>query len=104
MCIRDRAGVVALTRDIAIQYAAKGIRANAILPGYMNTPMVTASLPQTFGGDVAEMIRKRDAMCPTGKQGESWDVAYAALFLASDEARYITGTTLVVDGGITATL
>jgi len=100
----SKAGVVALTRDIAIQYAAKGIRANAILPGYMNTPMVTASLPQTFGGDVAEMIRKRDAMCPTGKQGESWDVAYAALFLASDEARYITGTTLVVDGGITATL
>jgi len=70
----------------------------------MNTPMVVASLVQAYGGDVAEMIRKRDAMCPTGKQGESWDVAYTALFLASDEARYITGTTLVVDGGITATL
>jgi NAD(P)-dependent dehydrogenase (short-subunit alcohol dehydrogenase family) len=100
----SKAGVVALTRDIAIQYAAKGIRANAILPGYLNTPMVTASLTQTFGGDVAEMIRKRDDLCPTGKQGESWDVAYAALFLASDEAKYVTGTTLVVDGGITATL
>jgi NAD(P)-dependent dehydrogenase (short-subunit alcohol dehydrogenase family) len=100
----SKAGVVALTRDIAIQYAAKGIRANAILPGYMGTPMVVASLAQSYGGDVAEMMRKRDAMCPTGKQGEAWDVAYAALFLASDEARYITATTLVVDGGITATL
>jgi NAD(P)-dependent dehydrogenase (short-subunit alcohol dehydrogenase family) len=96
--------VVALTRDIAIQYAAKGIRANAILPGYLNTPMLAASLAQTFGGDVDEMIRKRDDLCPTGKQGESWDVAYAALFLASGEAKYITGTTMVVDGGITATL
>jgi enoyl-[acyl-carrier-protein] reductase (NADH) len=66
--------------------------------------MVVASLAQTCSGDVAEMMKKRDAMCPTGKQGESWDVAYTALFLASDEAKYITGTTLVVDGGITATL
>ncbi len=100
----SKAGIIALTRDIAIQYASKGIRANAILPGYMNTPMVVASLTQTYGGDVAAMMKRRDAMCPTGKQGEAWDVAYAALFLASDEAKYITGTTLVVDGGLTATL
>ncbi len=97
----SKAGVIALTRDIAIQYATKGIRANAILPGYINTPLVVASLTQTYGGNVDEMMRKRDAMCPTGKQGKAWDVAYAALFLASDEAKYITGTTLVVDGGIT---
>ena len=99
----SKAGVIALTREIAIQYAAKGIRANAILPGYMNTPLVVASLTQTYGGNVDEMMRKRDAMCPTGKQGDAWDVAYAAVFLASDEAKYITGTTLVVDGGITCT-
>ena len=54
-----------------------------------------------FGGNVDEMIKKRDAMCPTGKQGEPWDVAYLALYLASDEAKYMTGTALVLDGGIT---
>jgi len=100
----SKAGVIALTRDIAIQYAKKGIRANSILPGLLNTPMVVASLTQSYGGDAAEMIKRRDAKCPTGKQGGAWDVAYAALFLASDEAKYITATTLVVDGGITATL
>jgi NAD(P)-dependent dehydrogenase (short-subunit alcohol dehydrogenase family) len=100
----SKAGVIALTRDIAIQYAKKGIRANSILPGLLNTPMVVASLTQSYGGDAAKMIKRRNAKCPTGKQGEAWDVAYAALFLASDEAKYITATTLVVDGGITATL
>jgi NAD(P)-dependent dehydrogenase (short-subunit alcohol dehydrogenase family) len=100
----SKAGIIALTRDIAIQYAKKGIRANSILPGLLNTPMAVASLQQSYGGDTSEMIRSRDAKCPTGKQGEAWDVAYAALFLASDEAKYITATTLVVDGGITATL
>lgn len=98
-----KAGIIAMTRDIAIQYALKGIRANTILPGYLNTPMVIASLTDTYGGDVDEMIKKRDAMCPMGKQGDAWDVAYAALFLSSDEAKYITGTTLIVDGGISAT-
>ena len=97
----SKAGIVALTREVAIQYAPKGIRANAILPGLMNTPMVVASLIGEFGGSIEEAIKKRDAMCPMGKQGDAWDTAYAALFLASDEAKYITGTTLIVDGGIT---
>ena len=97
----SKAGVNAFTREIAIQYASKGIRANAILPGLMNTPLVAASLADAFGGNVAEMMKIRDAMCPTGKQGEPWDVAYLALFLASDEAKYITGATLVIDGGFT---
>jgi NAD(P)-dependent dehydrogenase (short-subunit alcohol dehydrogenase family) len=100
----SKAGIISLTRDIAIQYAKKGIRANTILPGLLNTPMVVASLTESYGGDATEMIKKRDAKCPTGKQGEAWDVAYAALFLASDKAKYITATTLVVDGGITATI
>ena len=67
----------------------------------MRTPFVEASLTSAWGGDVEEMMGLRDAMIPIGKQGESWDVAHAALFLASDEAKYVTGTTLVVDGGLT---
>ena len=101
----SKAGVIALTREVALQYAAKGIRVNAILPGLMKTPMVEFYNPQAYGdGDVKLMWQRRDAMCPTGKQGEPWDVASAALFLASDEAKYITGTTLLVDGGISGTM
>ena len=97
----SKAGVIALTREIAIQYAAKGIRANAILPGLMKTPIVESMAKTTSSEDLDELWKRRDARCPTGKQGDAWDTAYAALFLASDEAKYITGTTLVVDGGIT---
>jgi NAD(P)-dependent dehydrogenase (short-subunit alcohol dehydrogenase family) len=101
----SKAGVIALTREVALQYAAKGIRCNAILPGLMKTPMVEFYNPDAYGdGDVELMWRRRDAMSPTGKQGEPWDVAYAALFLASDEAKYINGTTLLVDGGIAGTI
>ena len=98
----SKAGMISLTREIAVEYASKGVRANCILPGMMNTPFVVAALTEAWGGDIGEMIRLRDAMCPTGKQGESWDVATAALFLASDEAKYVTGTTLVVDGALTS--
>lgn len=100
----SKAGVIALTREIAIQYAAKGIRANTILPGLMNTPLVVTALTKAYGGDVKEMIKMRDAMCPMKKQGDAWDTAYLALFLASDEAKYITGANLVVDGGFTCTV
>jgi len=101
----SKAGMIALTREVAIQYAAKGIRANVILPGLMKTPRIALGAFKEFhdaGAD--ELWRKRDAMCPTGKQGDAWDTAYAALFLASNEAKYITGTTLIVDGGITGTM
>lgn len=97
----SKAGVIALTREIAVQYASKGIRANAILPGMMNTPFVIAALTEAYGSDVAGMTKQRDDLCPTGQQGESWDIAFLALFLASDEARYITGTTVIVDGAQT---
>ena len=97
----SKAGVNALTREIAVEYAAKGIRINAILPGMMNTPFVRASLTEAYGGDIDEMTRIRDARCPTGKQGESWDVAHLALFLASEKSKYITGAELVVDGAQT---
>ena len=99
----SKAGVVQLTRSVALQYAAKGIRANAILPGLMNTPMIVEPLKEAYaGGDADRMIALRDAQCPMGHMGDAWDVAYAALYLASDEAKYVTGTELVVDGGITA--
>ncbi|WP_299391185.1 SDR family NAD(P)-dependent oxidoreductase [Pelagibius sp.] len=99
----SKGAVIPFTRSVALQYARKGIRANAVLPGLMNTPMIVEPLKDAYAqGDVGEMIRKRDAQCPTGKMGDAWDVAHAALFLASDEAKYVTGTELIVDGGITA--
>ncbi len=99
----SKAAVLGFTRAIALQYAAKGIRANVILPGLMDTPMIVAPLSQAYaGGDVEEMRALRHAQCPMGHMGDAWDVAKAALFLASDEARYITATELVVDGGLTA--
>ena len=90
-----------LTQNIAVQYAAKGIRANCVLPGLMNTPMIREPLKKFYsGGDIDKMIEIRNQQCPMKKMGDAWDVAYAALFLASDEAKYITGANLVVDGGI----
>jgi NAD(P)-dependent dehydrogenase (short-subunit alcohol dehydrogenase family) len=96
----SKAAVNALTVDIAIQYAAKGIRANVIMPGLMKTPIVEMNNVKLYGGDLDEMWRKRDAMSPTGKQGDAWDVANAALYLASDESRYVNGVILPIDGGI----
>jgi NAD(P)-dependent dehydrogenase (short-subunit alcohol dehydrogenase family) len=99
-----KAALSHLTRTTAVEYAARGIRVNAVLPGLMKTPMVekSAGLAQTYsGGDVEEMWRVRDAQVPMGHMGDAWDVAHAALFLASDEAKYITGIELLVDGGIT---
>ena len=99
----SKGAVIPFTRSVALQYARQGIRANAVVPGLLNTPMIVEPLKDVYAaGDIDEMIRKRNAQCPTGKMGDAWDVAYAALFLASDEAKYITGTELVVDGGITA--
>jgi NAD(P)-dependent dehydrogenase (short-subunit alcohol dehydrogenase family) len=91
-----------LTQNIAVQYAPKNVRANCVLPGLMNTPMIQQPLKNTYGaGGVEEMIRRRNESVPMEKMGDAWDVAYASLFLASDEAKYITGALLVVDGGLT---
>ncbi len=98
----SKAAVLGFTQSVALQYAKKNIRANAILPGLMNTPMIVEPLKGVYGaGDAQKMIETRDRQCPTGKMGDAWDVARAALFLASDESRYVTGAELVVDGGIT---
>lgn len=94
----SKAGINAFTRDVAVEYASKGIRVNAVLPGMMATPFVVRSLTEAYGGDIDAMMAKRDSFCPMGKQGDAWDVAYLSLFLASDEAKYITGESVIVDG------
>jgi hypothetical protein len=95
-------GLLATFNVACLQHARSGIRANSMLPGMMNTPMVHAlEVVAAYGGSAAEMVRRRDEQCPMGRMGDAWDVAYAALFLASDEAKYITGTELLVDGGLT---
>jgi NAD(P)-dependent dehydrogenase (short-subunit alcohol dehydrogenase family) len=98
-----KAAMIHLTRTTAAQYAPQHIRVNTVLPGLMKTPMVekSAGLAAQYGqGDVEEMWKARDAQCPMGHMGDAWDVAYACLYLASDEAKYVTGIELVVDGGI----
>ncbi len=97
-----KGAVLPFTRSIAIEYARHGIRANCVLPGLMNTPMIVDPLKAHYGPDFQVMVDKRERQCPTGKMGDAWDVAYAALFLASDEAKYVTAAELVVDGGLTA--
>ena len=96
----SKAGVNALTQQIAIANASRGIRCNAILPGLMNTPMAIEGIADATGASKEDLIKARDAMVPLeGRMGTAWDVANAALFLASDEARFITGVLLPVDGG-----
>jgi NAD(P)-dependent dehydrogenase (short-subunit alcohol dehydrogenase family) len=97
----SKAAVIELSRSIAIRHARDGIRANSVLPGFMHTPLVERRLAhQLAGGDAAALIADRNARVPMGRMGDAWDVAYAILYLASDEACYVTGTELVVDGGL----
>jgi NAD(P)-dependent dehydrogenase (short-subunit alcohol dehydrogenase family) len=99
----SKGAVNALTIGIAAEYAAKGIRCNAIAPGLLSTPMVVSAHEGNHASFEA-MMRARDASIPIGWQGEGWDVGDASVFLASDEARFITGHILVVDGGSTAVI
>ena len=95
-----KAAMVSFTEQLAYQNAEYGIRANAILPGLMNTPMAVDTRARTWGKPRAEVEAMRNARVPLRKKmGTGWDVANAALFLASDEASFITGVTLPVDGG-----
>jgi len=98
-----KAAMIHLTRTTAAQYAPQHIRVNTVLPGLMKTPVVekSAGLAAQYGqGNIEEMWKARDAQCPMGHMGDAWNVAYACLYLASDEAKYVTGIELVVDGGI----
>ena len=95
-----KSGINAMTQMMAIENAAYGIRVNAILPGLMDTPMAVDTRAREWGRSREEVAAERDARVPLGaKMGNGWDVAHAALFLASDDARFITGVSLPVDGG-----
>ena len=97
----SKAGVNRLTTSVAQSNARYGIRANAIMMGYIDTPMAVSGIAAASGRSTAEVRAERDARVPLrGKMGTAWDTAYAALFLASDEAQFITGETLRVDGGM----
>jgi NAD(P)-dependent dehydrogenase (short-subunit alcohol dehydrogenase family) len=101
----SKAGVIQLSRSVAGTYAKQGIRVNTVVPGLMHTPLVEYRLARTVGGnDAQKLIDARNAAVPMGHMGDAWDVAHAVLFLASDEARFITATEIVVDGGSTAAM
>jgi NAD(P)-dependent dehydrogenase (short-subunit alcohol dehydrogenase family) len=93
----SKGGLNQLTQNIAIQYAKQGIRANAVLPGFMDTPITQQVVGQYESGEA--MRAARAAKTPSGRQGSAWDVANASLFLASDAAAYVNGACLPVDGG-----
>jgi NAD(P)-dependent dehydrogenase (short-subunit alcohol dehydrogenase family) len=95
-----KAAMIAFTEQLAYQNAEYGIRANVILPGLMNTPMAVENRVKAWGKTHEQVIAERNAKVPLrNKMGTAWDVANAALFLASDEANFITGVALPVDGG-----
>jgi NAD(P)-dependent dehydrogenase (short-subunit alcohol dehydrogenase family) len=97
-----KAAVIQLSRVVAVEYAARGIRVNTVVPGQLHTPMVEARLAgQRSGGDVEALLQQRLARIPLGFAGDGRDTANAALYLASDEARFVTGTEVIVDGGMT---
>ena len=98
----SKAALDALTKNLAITNARYGIRANAILPGLIDTPLGVDAVAAAQGIDRDELAAGRARQVPLGHQGTAWDVAHAALFLASDEAAFITGVCLPVDGGQTA--
>lgn len=98
-----KAAIIQFSRVTAVEYAKKNIRVNTVVPGQMHTPMVETRLAgQRAGGDVEALLKTRLARIPIGFMGDGRDTAHAALFLASDEARFVTGTEIVVDGGMTA--
>jgi NAD(P)-dependent dehydrogenase (short-subunit alcohol dehydrogenase family) len=96
----SKSAMVAFTKQLAIQNAEYGVRANVILPGLMDTPMAVDTRARAFNRPREAVAAERDARVPLrNKMGTAWDVAHAALFLASDEAGFITGAELIVDGG-----
>jgi len=97
-----KAALIQFTRASAVMFAAQNVRLNCVVPGLMNTPIVRRLAERYAAGDYEGIVARRNAQVPMGHMGNAWDVAHAALFLAADEARYITGTEIVVDGGLTA--
>lgn len=98
-----KAGVTQFGRVVGVEYAKKGVRINTVLPGQLHTPLVDAFLAgQQSAGDIEVLLERRRRRIPLPLSGDGRDTANAVLFLASDEARFITGTELVVDGGMSA--
>ena len=96
-----KAGVIQFSRVLAVQYAKQGLRVNTVVPGQLHTPMVEVRLAgQRAGGDVEALLKQRQSRIPLPFMGDGRDTANAALYLASDEARFVTGTEIVVDGGM----
>src|SRR5690606_34320471 len=99
----SKAGVNALTHAIAMSGAPYGIRANVVMPGLLDTPIAIEGYQRELGIDREVLIAARNEQVPLRrKMGTAWDVAYAALYLASDEAKFVTGVVLPVDGGQSA--
>lgn len=97
-----KAAVTHFMRSVALEYAGQGVRANTVVPGLIDTPRIANTVAKMFSQtDLDEARSARASQVPMGHMGTAWDVAYACAFLASDAAAYITGTELVVDGGIT---
>jgi NAD(P)-dependent dehydrogenase (short-subunit alcohol dehydrogenase family) len=98
-----KAGVIQFGRVVAVEYAPKGIRVNSVVPGQLHTPLVDAVLAKAqSGGDIKALLERRQARIPLPFMGDGRDTANAALYLASDEARFVTGTEIIVDGGMSA--
>ena len=98
-----KAGVIQFGRVVGVEYAGKGIRVNSVLPGQLHTPLVDKVLARDqSGGDIDTLLKRRQARIPLSFMGDGRDTANAALFLASDEARFVTGAEILVDGGMSA--
>ncbi len=96
-----KGGLIQFTVNVALEYAGRNIRANSIAPGFIESPMMYKQIAGNYDS-IDSMLAARNRLSPTGKMGDSFDVAHAALFLASDEAKYVNGVCLPVDGGLSA--
>ncbi|MCG3168598.1 MAG: Glucose 1-dehydrogenase 1 [Pseudomonadales bacterium] len=96
----SKAALHQLTRQIAMQYARQNIRANTVVPGMLETPMVVEPIRRQYGDTYEQVLEQRHRLCPGGRMGDAHDVAWAALYLASDEAKFVNGIELLVDGGM----
>lgn len=98
-----KAGLVQFTRQLAVRYGPKGIRCNTIIPGLIDAPLLAHRVAKQKGRlDLAALRAEAKTRVPLGRRGDAWDVAFAALYLASDDAKYVTGTEILVDGGLMA--
>ena len=99
-----KAGLIQFTRALAMKYASQGIRCNTVVPGFIRTPLAERRMSIQHGGtdDLDTLMDRRGAQVPMGHMGDAWDIAYASLYFASDESKHVTGTELVVDGGLSA--